>query len=480
MSYSQNTSHLLDYQKLDGSLITFNLSIQHTIIKKFDLIFKQVNTILELDSEFHILYDEFISLMIIDDSENINFERIKELLPIICDTVDKYAEQLHYWDFSYTAPKKLSEYKLHIDKNGYLEIMKASVRSKFICVPVTLLRNKNTSLIRYIYNYICREMIESGVMFTLERIIDSIVLSTSARGIDQKSQLWLFFQTSKGLDPQNLALRERNAILYKGLPSIATGRNPISWFVSIARTSINFQMKDKINEINIQFSAPIETPYENATDMLKVFIYEEVTSNRKLKKLFNEYPWAVQLINGYVFPITNWIASPFISEVFNVNNLNISHLVNILLLNLFTYKFLTKKEGFDSILFKMLSYTATIKSEDLKINDSSFKYPIPLDFKNKYVTNSHIFNGRVLAQMIKDKMIELDFLNNTIYTQEQIENLFKVAIKNLLNYDYYDYKGVKIVINPIILTDEYIDYVYKLLTHQYNDTVEEARQYLRS
>ena len=47
MSYSQNTSHLLDYQKLDGSLITFNLSIQHTIIKKFDLIFKQLNTILE-------------------------------------------------------------------------------------------------------------------------------------------------------------------------------------------------------------------------------------------------------------------------------------------------------------------------------------------------------------------------------------------------------------------------------------------------
>ena len=128
----------------------------------------------------------------------------------------------------------------------------------------------------------------------------------------------------------------------------------------------------------------------------------------------------------------------------------------------------------------MLSYTATIKSEDLKINDSSFKYPIPLDFKNEYVTNSHIFNGRVLAQMIKDKMIELDFLNNTIYTQEQIENLFKVAIKNLLNYDYYDYKGVKIIINPIILTDEYIDYIYKLLTHQYNDVIEEARQYLRS
>ena len=468
MSYMHNSSHLLDYQKLDGTILTFNLSILHTLIKKFNLIFDQVNKLLDENSEFQILYDELLTIL--SNENDIDFERVKELLPVIMDIVDKFAEENKYWEFSYTAPKKLSEYKLHIDKNGYLEIMKASVRAKFICVPTTTLRKEHMNIVRYIYNYICREMIESGVQFKLERIIDSIVLTTSAKGLDNKSQLWVFFTTAKGIDPQNLALRERSAIFYKGLPTIATGLNPINWFVSMARTSINFQMKDKINEIHIAFNAPIESCYENSADMLKVFVYEEVTSNRKLMKLFKEFPFALNMVKEYVYPITNWITAPFVSEVFNVANLNITHLINILLLNIFAYKFL-RNEEMGWTLFNMLTYRAALKNPD--DND---KYLIPPT--SKYNPNQY-FTTRTLTNFIKMKLEELEFIKYTIYTEKQLEELFKSAIKSLISYDYFDYNNTKIIIDPINLTMEYIKYIFNLLTGKYDDSINEARNYLR-
>lgn len=471
MAYFQTPSNLVRYKKLDNSEVNFNISLQHTITKKYDLIFPQVNQILDEDIELHAMYDEFITIMM---SDEIDFERVKELLPKIVELVDVYAEKFNFWEFSYVAPKRLSDYKLHIDQNGYLEIMKASVRSKFVCIPIAVMREEHMSLVRYIYNLICKEMIESGVQFKLERIIDSIVLSTSAKGLDARSQLWLFFSTSKGIDPQNLALRERNAILYKGLPTIATGLNPVNWFVAMARTSIGFQMKDKVNEISICFNAPIESCYENSADMLKVFVYEEVTSNRKLMKLFKEFPFAQQMAKEYVYPITNWITAPFISQVFNVSNLNITHLINILLLNIFAYKFL-RKEHEDWILFNMLTYRAAIRQNE-EIT-TSMRYPIFSQITGK--PSGSFFTTRTLTSMVRNMVAELEFTKYTIYTTEQLEDMFKFAIKTLLSYDYYNHIGTKIAIDPVSLTNQYIQYVFELLTSKYEKTVNDARLYFR-
>lgn len=471
MAYFQTPSNLVRYKKLDNSEVGFNISLQHTITKKYNLIFPQVNQILDEDVDLHAMYDEFITVM---TSDEIEFDRVRELLPKIVELIDKYAEKFNFWEFSYNAPKKISEYKLHIDKDGYLQIMKASVRSKFVCIPIAVLREEHMSIVRYIYNVICKEMIESGVQFKLERIIDSIVLSTSAKGLDARSQLWVFFSTAKGIDPQNLALRERNAILYKGLPTIATGLNPINWFVAMARTSIGFQMKDRINEICISFSAPIESNYENSSDMLKVFVYEEVTSNRKLMKLFKEFPFAQQMAKEYVYPITNWITAPFISEVFSISNLNITHLINILLLNIFAYKFL-RKEHEDWILFNMLTYRAAIRQNEEVTQ--SIRYPILSQVTGK--PNGSFFTTRTLTSTVRNMISDLGFTKYTIYTTEQLEELFKFAIKTLLSYDYFNHLGTKISIDPVSLSHQYIQYVFELLTHKYDDAIDKARLYFR-
>ena len=478
MGYSKKEkSHFLEYQKLDGSIITFVISMQNTIMKKYSLVFNPINEILDNDEDLNILYDEFVTLM--NEKDNLDEERIKEILPELVERIDKNAEELGYWKFSYTAPKKISEFKLHIDKDGYLDIMKASVRCKFVAVFIALYRDKNISLIRYIYSYICKEIINSGVQFKIERIIDSIILSTSARGLDSKSQLWLFFSTSKGIDPQNIALKERNGVFYKGLPTIATGLDPLKWFVSMARTSIRFQMKDKINEANIVFNAPIDSCYENASDMLRIFVYEEVTSNRKLRKLFKEFPFAIEMSREYVYPITNWIAAPFISQVFNVSNLNVSHLINILLLNIYVYKFLRDQEN-DWILFKMLTYKASVRNNEQKMNDGSFKYTIPSNsVRSRRMIGSNIFTSRNLSSLIDTNLELLKFNEKSIYTKEQLFTLFKFAIKNLLSYDYFDYLNNKIVIDPVDFTIQYIGYIYNLITHKYDNTIESARLFLR-
>ena len=77
------------------------------------------------------------------------------------------------------------------------------------------------------------------------------------------------------------------------------------------------------------------------------------------------------------------------------------------------------------------------------------------------------------------KLDEIDFIKYTIYTEKQLEELFKVAIKTLLAYDYYDYNDTKIQLDPVNLTMEYIKYIFNLLTGKYNGVINEARDYLR-
>ena len=244
----------------------------------------------------------------------------------------------------------------------------------------------------------------------------------------------------------------------------------------MARTSIKFQMKDKINEISISFNAPIESVYENATDMLKVFIYEEVTSNRKLHKLFKEFPFALNMVSEYVYPITNWIAAPFISKVFNVSNLNINHLINILLLNIFTYKFLKDQEE-NWQLFELLKYKAVIKNDVLS-STGNIKYPVPkTSLYSK--TFSSIFTNRIMINIINESINKFNMSENLIYSSDQLQELFKKGIKSLLLYEYYNHENAKIIIDPIAITYQYVEYIYNLLNHKYDKQIEEARIFLR-
>lgn len=466
MSYTKGPSvYSVYYIKLNGTKVEFDLYHQHTLIKKFDLVFQIVNDLLDEDIDFNLLYDEFITEITRD---TIDLNKVNELVTSLIIIIDKKCDERGYYSYSFSAPKKKSDFKLHIDEAGYLNLMKTSMRGRFFCAPITTLRICNMDVVRSIYSEICREIIDTGVLFKLERIIDSVVMVSSVKGLDRASLLWTFFSSAKGIDPQNLALRERNNIFYKGLPTVAIGSDPIKWFISMARTSTNFQMKDKITETYIAVDTPLESSYENSIDMLKIFIYEEITSNRKLLKLLREFPFATGLIREYVYPITKWIALPFISLVFEMTSVDITHLINILLLNIFVYKFLRTSDP-SSDLFRLLTYKAKPRIKETSSEDDAINANDPIA----------LFIFKRLTIAIRSKLNQVKFDKTSIYTTKQIESVCKKALKSILSYNYFDKDDNKIEINPVNITNQYIQYLYDLNTGALADCIAEAKAYLK-
>ena len=89
------------------------------------------------------------------------------------------------------------------------------------------------------------------------------------------------------------------------------------------------------------------------------------------------------------------------------------------------------------------------------------------------------FTSRSLTNLIRNKIVESKISTKTIYTNDQLEELFKYALKTLLLFEYYDSEGNRMPIDPMIFTNEYILYIYELLTHQFDHVIEMARNYLK-
>lgn len=449
------------YQFDDGTEIQYDVYKQSTLATKFELIFDQVNIMIQKSSELKDIYEKFIR----EFHENRTINVAQKYLPTIFAIVDTLGEELGYHKYDYTPPTYKNDLKLHINENEYYLIMLASLRSKFICAQTTVMREENMNVVKYIYSEVMKEMYDSGTIFKIEKVVDSTVMFASSNGLDHKSQLWVVFSAGKGIDPQNIALRERNNVFYKGFPTIIPGRDPIKWIISIVRTSIKYLMKDKITQVNIAVNNPIETMDSSNNKLLQMFVYETVISNRQLFKLVGEMPFASTLMSEYVLPITQVISTPFVSLVFDMPNLNVTRLPNLVLLNLFTYKFMQNTEA-DWSLFNLLTCKATPKNFDLDDDNVSDTY---YDFIRKSLTTA-----------IKRQIRNLEFENHSTYTAKQLENVFKESIKQLFKYDYTDYQGKKFLPHPEDIVTEYITYIYNLSIGMYKKQIEEAKQYIMS
>lgn len=445
----------------DGREINFDVYKQATISTKFDLIFDQVNTMLEKSPELKTLYDNFIDEF--DKEPTINIAR--KYIPDIFKIVDELGNTLGYHEFTYTPPTYKNDLKTHINESDYGYIMMSSLRSKFICAQCTFLREHHMNVVKYIYGEVMKELYTNGILFKLEKVVDSTVIYASSSGMDHKSQLWVVFSSGKGIDPQNIALRERNNVFYKGFPTIAPGKDPIKWLISIVRTSIKFLMKDKITQVNIAVNNPVETVDSSNNKLLKMFIYENVISNRKLFKLVAEMPFSSVLMSEYVLPITHTITTPFISIVFDTPNLNINRLPNLILLNLLTYKFMGTAEV-DWKIFELLTCKAVPKIKSYKGNEDPF-----IDVYDDYIRTD-------LAHKVKKQIKQLNFDKYSTYTSKQLEDVFKDTIKQIYHYDYIDYKGDKLSIHPEIIANEYISYIFNLSVGKYKNQIEGAKRYI--
>lgn len=453
-------SYKIFYKIDDNTELEYWVSKQSTISSKFELIFDQVNLMLSQNKELKELYDNFVIAL----NKEPTISTVEIHLPRIFEIVDDMGSKLGFHDYDYVPPTRKSNIKLHITELEYALIMKASLRSKFICAQVTVLRELNINIVQYIYSKVMKEMIISGTVLKLERLIDSTVTYVSSNGLDHMSQLWVVFSAGKGIDPHNIALKERNSVFYKGLPTISPGRDPIKWLISIVRTYVKYLMKDKVTTVNIAVNNPIETtPATNIKqyNILENFIYQTVISSRKLLTLIVEMPFTKGLVSEYVFPITQIISLPFISIVFNLNNIQIGRLSNLVLLNLFTYKFLRDNIKNDSQLFELLVCKAIILPKDPETNNAK-----------------SVFIKRKLPRLISQILKNLNFENSSTYTTKQLQQVFRDSLKTLLKYDYINYEDKIIKLNYEKIVEEYIMYIYNLSTHGYDQEIQNAKDYI--
>ena len=459
ISKSSNRTYI-NYELENGDILHYNVYTQSTLISRFDLIFNFVNTMLDENKELKEYYEKFLKEM----KENKSTETASKYIPTLFSMIDKDGAIKGYHNFTYTPPRKKQDAKGYINEHEYNLIMKSSLRSKFICaVCIELRENNDMSIVKYIYGELLKEMISEGTLSKLERIIESTVNSISSNGFNHRSQLWVVFSSGKGIDPQNIALRERNNVLYKGLATIYPGKDPIKWLVSMVRTSVRYLMKDKITQVNIAVSQNTIESVENSNDkLLKMFIYETVISNRQLYKLIEEMPFGNKLISEYVTPITYTIAAPFISLVFSMPNLNVNRLSNPALINLLTYKFLKQVEP-DWQIINLLKCKAVSK----RVSRENIENEEEKEYSKKFIST-----------IIKKVLSKLKFSSYSTYTDKQLEEIFRESIQMLYRYDFIDYMDQKINIHPEILITEYITYVFNLSIGTYNSQIEAAKEFL--
>ena len=462
--YYATKTHVVTYVTEDGRNMEFDLYKQHTLSKKFDIVFGPVNLILEKHKDFKLEYDEYLYLLFNPTPENLKEVVIRT--PDIFKKISDLAEEENLLIFDYEAPpsSKKDVFRLHINREEYKTIMMASIRSRFVCAPITQYRQtgEHIHIRRFLMEYTCMEMTKAGTTFKLNQIIESTVMQTSMQALDNRSKLWNVLINSQAKDPYIVGTEERNGIFYKGLPTIQPGRDPIKWLVSMVRTSVKFMMQDKMDRINISVSVPIDSSISGGMDILKMFVYEEVTTNRQLVKLYGKLDpdFVSELSTQYVYPVSHFLAVPFTSLVFDIDNLNTARMSNTVLLNLFTHEFMKDAEKGWSIFDYLLTY-ARPRRRGLNAK-----------------TDMDSFTNRELSVMVRDTSRLLGFEKTSTYTLKQIESVGK-TLKEFFDYEYIGEKG-KIDVNPKVFVGEYLAYIHGLSIGKYSEQVTAAKDYIRT
>jgi len=470
-------SHDIVYTFADDTTYTYDLQRQHTLVSRFDYVFAPINLILEKHPDIRPRFDSYIRYM--NEGQT---DAAIHMIDILHPIVSPIAEGLGFFDYTYSAPPP-RQTLLHIDSAEYRIIMETSFMLKMFGSLLSYFRTTNMPLVRAVYSRVCDRFVSCGILYKMERIIDSVVMGNAAKGLDMKSMLWVMFATSKGFEPNNVALRERNNILYKGLATLMPGKDPVKYLVSMARTALNFQMKDRIPVVNIATNVPIESVYESTANVLETFVYEEITANRALTQLATEYGFANRLKNKHVEPITAILAAPFMCMVLDVPMLHLTQTSTQLLLNLLVYRFMSEVEP-EWELFTLLRCSCKNRYDSGSGDTGSGC--TRTDLTSLFISTDdedgrRFFISKQLATKVRNAVKQTGFADVSIYTSKQLCDCISRVLRKLLSYDFYDHYGNKVVFTKhAALVMEYVEYLYGLITGRYDAQIQCAKQYLRN
>ena len=438
------------------------------IYNKFNDVFDIVNFILDSNSELQQIYDDLLSLIFNKSvSSNQKFPFILEKTPLIIKHIDTFIDEHNLLDGINVVED--SSYSLNINAAETKLIYKASIRTRFF-IPVYLTNEYSLSdlQMKEIHTIICQELLTAGIIDKLFRIIDSMILQTSPER--KGKRLWDMLSASQGYASDTHNLELINSLFYKALPSLklpfldTTDEiiNPIAYLISVAKNELQWLLQTSFSYICIPSSLNlinnIPTPKSHIIEQ-EVF-YRTVTKNI-FSYIAKNYSNFSDIYHYNVYPILYNISQPFIIRVFS---LPIKYFYTTPhLMNLFVYDCINKVDPQKETLLTMLRSGVVFDKQKTRSDYPTLPNTL---MKSLYKT---VMNKK-FDKYISDK------------TQNTIRKLFTKSILNLYRYKYIDPRnGSTYNIKwKNFIEDEYVDYIYNLVTTKYDDIINEKKEELKT
>ena len=444
---------------------TFTVNIA-AVYNKFNDIFDVVNLMLASHKLLHETYDELMHFIFTDKSSPASkYNYILEKTPIIIKYIDEIIERDNLLDN--ISIVESDAYSLNINIEETKILYKASIRTRFF-IPVYLSNEYvlDDTQAKGLHNIICRELLDSGIITKLFKIIDSIILQTSPER--KGKRLWDMLSASQGYASDTHNLELINSIFYKALPSLRLPSinnpndiiNPIAYLVSVAKNELQWLLQTSFSYICIPSSLNlinnIPTPKSNIIEQ-EVF-YRTITKNifDYIAKNYSSYS---DLYHYNVYPTLYNISQPFIIKVFS---LPIRYFYTTpQLMNLFVYDCIIRVDASKQIMLKMLTSGVVFDKRKTRAEYPTLPHNLT---KHLYKT---VMNKR-FDKFVSDK------------TQNTIRKLFAKSILNLYRNRYIDPRsGSAYTIEWKDFIDEYVDYIYSLVTPKYDDIVNQKKEELK-
>ncbi len=466
-----NKDMLIGIQCKDNKDFIFKIRVA-AIITKFDTIFSIVNRILFENPEFKNMYEDFIIKYCEMEDREDRFLYCIESIPNIIKEIDIIYDNMKMDDLISVISKDNA--KISITLEDAKNLYRTSIRTRFF-IPLYLTEqsdcetpekilpycNKGLSPAqsKTIQNVICDKIIHTGVIKKFYKIIESKIKSTNPEGTG--SSLWNILSSNKGISPSSLVIELFNSTMYKGLTSIDPEMSPAAYLISIINNESRWVITQAISNVivsnnNIDISDLLSTSRNNSGNSV---IYKIVTKKmfENLKESYSKYNIVYKYNTNSV--LYN-ISQPLLNKIFTrlpIHDLSYNAIHE---LNFFTHSFLMR---YDCNKKWML----TILTSGMVIDDVRKSIKILPEFLYSNICQA------VSAAKLNEIISHLGY-------KKICENI-EIAVRYLYKYNYYDVTDIP----PIPITfdwpafiDEYVDYLYKIVSGAYDPHIKLIRMEL--
>lgn len=440
----------IDYIFEDNTKVSFCTELA-ALVNKFKSVFSIVNAMLDSNNTLKDTYEKFLreyfDSLTDDDRYSVFLKYYRQLFELIDQT---------YNNLNLGKSLKVNvkdEYCLNINYEETETIFKSSIRTRFFVICYMSEYSVDQIKQKEIHKLICKDLIDSGVLKKLYKIINSIVLNTNPTKSGKK--IWDLLSTSTGYTAEGYSIKLLSSVIYKALPSLNPNENPVAFMISIAKNEMDWLLRTKLGTKIVNSEINISNVTEATNRIEEHEIYYRTIVQQYFKPVAYTYSSICEKLSRYnLYTTASTICSPLINKIFSVG-INKILLDNVSLINMFCYDFFIKYDKDKSEILKIL------KLVPITSKIVSTERLLPEDIK------AHIKNVSIVKGLNK---------RITYLTPVNLQKVLTESIGKLYNCTYCDYVNMEeVTVNWYEFVNEYIDYLTNILDGTYDSYILEIK-----